>query len=125
MNIAMVITALGGLALIFVNDMRSLMIVAGFIGGGMGFYLTSNWTMAVKLSPADQAGRFLGLTNLATAGASALGKLEGPLIDLLNKVHPTMFLGYKFIFFLCFICSVFSFILFQKLNQKNATKSQN
>lgn len=125
MNIAMIITALGGIALIFVNDMRSLMIVAGFIGGGMGFYLTSNWTMAVKLSPADQAGRFLGLTNLATAGASALGKLEGPLIDLLNKVHPEMFLGYKFIFFLCFICSVFSFILFQKLNHKNTEKSQN
>ncbi len=123
MNIAMVITALGGLALIFVHDMRTLMIVAGFIGGGMGFYLTSNWTMAVKLTPADQAGRYLGLTNIATAGASALGRLEGPLIDLLNKMSPALFLGYKFVFFFCFICSVFSFLLFRKMNKQNAVES--
>ncbi len=118
MSIAVLITALGGFALIFVRDMNSLMIVAGFVGGGMGFYLTSNWAMAVKLTPAEQAGRFLGLTNIATAGASALGRLEGPLIDFLNQARPTLFLGYKFVFFFCFFCSLLSFFLYQKLKKK-------
>ena len=127
MNIAVLITALGGLALIFVRDMSSLMIVAGIIGGGMGFYLTSNWAMAVKLTPSDQAGRFLGLTNIATAGASALGRLEGPLIDFLNKIQPASFLGYKFVFFFCFYCSLLSFFLYSKLKKKAqvAAKLQN
>ena len=119
MNAAMLITAAGGFSLIFVQDMKMLMLVATFIGAGMGLYLTSNWTMAVKLAPADQAGRFLGLTNLATAGASALGRLEGPLIDFANQLKPGFFLGYKSMFFFCFLCSVISYFVFCKLKKRN------
>jgi|LDZU01.1.fsa_nt_gi Na+/melibiose symporter-like transporter len=118
MNAAMLITAVGGFSLIFVQDMKMLMVVAGFIGAGMGLYLTSNWTMAVKVAPADQAGRFLGLTNLATAGASALGRLEGPLIDFANQLKPGFFLGYKAMFFFCFLCSILSLMIFQILKKR-------
>lgn len=122
MNAAMLITATGGLALVFVQQMTMLMVVAAFIGAGMGLYLTSNWTMAVKLAPADQAGKFLGLTNLATAGASALGKLEGPLIDLLNRCKPGAFWGYRFLFCFCFVCSLISFFVFQSLKKHAETE---
>ncbi|HAF60913.1 MAG TPA: hypothetical protein DCK95_01145 [Anaerolineaceae bacterium] len=112
MNLAMVTTALGGLSLIFVHDMQTLTILAGVIGGGMGFYLTTNWTLAVRMAPPDQAGKFMGLTNIATAGASAVGRLEGPMIDLANGITPGMFYGYKFMFLFCFICSLVSLIVF-------------
>lgn len=118
MNLAMVITALGGLSLLFVHDMQTLTILAGIIGAGMGFYLTTNWTLAVRMAPPDQAGKFMGLTNLATAGASAIGRLEGPLIDFANDLHPGVFMGYKFMFLFCFVCSLISLILFNMFQQK-------
>lgn len=127
MNAAMAVTALGGLCLVFVSNMQQLTLLAGIIGAGMGFYLTSNWTLAVKLAPEEQAGRFMGLTNLATAGASALGRLEGPVIDLLNRYSTDAYWGYKFMFFFCFACSILSLIVFncsqkagdQKVKQDN------
>ena len=119
MNLAMVITALGGLCLLFVRDMQTLTILAGIIGAGMGFYLTTNWTLAVRMAPPDQAGKFMGLTNLATAGASAIGRLEGPLIDFANDLHPGVFMGYKFMFLFCFVCSLISLILFNMFQQKS------
>lgn len=123
MNAAMLITAMGGFCLIFVQDMNTLMLVAAFIGAGMGLYLTSNWTMAVKLAPADQSGRFLGLTNLATAGASALGRLEGPLIDLTNQLKPGAFWGYKAMFIFCFLCSLLSYFVFYRLKKRTENKA--
>ena len=127
MNAAMLITAVGGFILVFVQDMKMLMVVAAFIGAGMGLYLTSNWTMAVKLAPPDQAGRFLGLTNLATAGASALGRFEGPLIDFANQLTPGAFWGYKAMFFFCFICSLISYFVFHQLKKgtENRTAPNN
>ena len=119
MNLAMVITALGGLCLLFVRDMQTLTILAGIIGAGMGFYLTTNWTLAVRMAPPDQAGKFMGLTNLATAGASAIGRLEGPLIDFANDLQPGVFMGYKFMFLFCFVCSLISLILFNMFQQKS------
>ncbi|MGV8025814.1 MAG: MFS transporter [Anaerolineaceae bacterium] len=123
MNAAMLITAVGGFILVFVQDMKMLMVVAAFIGAGMGLYLTSNWAMAVKLAPPDQAGRFLGLTNLATAGASALGRLEGPLIDFANQLIPGAFWGYKAMFFFCFICSLISYFVFHQLKKGTENKT--
>jgi len=124
MNLAVVITALGGLSLCFVNDMQLLTILAGVIGGGMGFYLTSNWTMAVRLAPPEQAGKFMGLTNIATAGASAVGRLEGPLIDFANRFNPEKFYGYKFMFLFCFACSLISLVVFNVFMAK-ASKHAN
>ena len=114
-NFGMLVTAIGGFSLIFVNDINTVTILAGIIGGGMGFFLTSNWTLAVKLAPEGQAGKYLGLTNLATAGAGAIGRLEGPLIDFANGVYPEYFLGYKFMFLFCFLCSLLSCFIFNKI----------
>jgi len=34
--------------------------------------------------PKDEAGKYIGLTNLASAGGSALARLQGPMIDYFN-----------------------------------------
>jgi len=46
--------------------------------------------------PQKEAGRYLGLTNLATAGGSAAARLEGPLIDFFNSRSPGQ--GYTALF---------------------------
>ena len=54
------------------------------LGVGIGLFLTSNWALAIQHAPLEQAAKYMGLTNLATAGAGALSRLQGPLIDGLN-----------------------------------------
>ncbi len=97
---ASIIAAIGSFLLIFARDLGTLTIYGGVLGAGIGFYLTANWAMASKLAPKAEAGKFLGLTNLATAGASAVSKLAGFPIDLANNAFPGKFLGYFGLFFL-------------------------
>ena len=97
---ASVIAAAGSFLLIFARDLGTLTIYGGLLGAGIGFYLTANWALASKLAPKAEAGKFLGLTNLATAGASAVSKLGGFPIDLANNASPGRFLGYYGLFFL-------------------------
>ncbi len=71
--------------------------VLGLLGGvGMGTFVSVNWAWATDLAPLDQAGKYLGLANLATAGTSALGRLLGPVIDLVNAWRANV--GYQIIF---------------------------
>ena len=57
---------------------------AVLMGIGFGGLTSSNWALAVDVVPKDEAGKYIGLTNLATAGGSALARLHGPMIDFFN-----------------------------------------
>jgi MFS family permease len=72
--------------------------VAGiFIGAGTGLFMTSNWALGTDLVPAEKAGLYLGVSNLAGAGAGMIGKgIGGPVADYLNGYFPG--LGYFAIF---------------------------
>ena len=55
--------------------------------------MTTNWALGTNLVPAAQAGRFLGISNLAGAGAGMIGYgIGAPIADYLNKITPG--LGY-------------------------------
>lgn len=78
---------------------ESLLRVLGVVvGAGMGMFMTVNWAWATDLAPAGEAGKFLGLANLASAAASALSRLMGPLIDALNRWRAEA--GYSLVFVL-------------------------
>ena len=115
--LAGLLTTIGCVLLPLANTMQLLTIFAGIVGAGIGFFLTSNWALANRLAPSGEAGKFLGLTNLATAGASAAGRLEGPLIDLFNNMHPGKFYGYYGLFLFGAFCAVISIVLHIKLSK--------
>lgn len=94
------LAATGMLLLSLTTDLRGLYTSGVIVGAGIGLFLTSNWALANRLAPPARAGRFLGLTNLATAGAAALARLEGPVVDMVNGAYPGEWLGYKGIFLL-------------------------
>jgi MFS family permease len=76
--------------------------VGGAITGiATGAFMSSNWALATDLVPRGEEARYLGLTNLATAGGSALARLAGPVIDLFNKSSAG--LGYQVMLGLCFL----------------------
>lgn len=112
---ASVITTIGMSLMLLARDMSTLTVFASIVGGGIGLFLTSNWALANALAPSDQAGKFLGLTNLATAGSGALARLEGPAIDALNAAAPGQWMGYTFLFVFGAVCTFASMFLLSRI----------
>jgi len=84
-----------------------LMYVAGtIIGIGAGLFMTTNWALGMELAPRQEAGRYLGISNLAGAGAGMIGAgIGGPVADLINRISPgtgyfAIFAGYAVLFLL-------------------------
>jgi MFS family permease len=120
LKIASYLTALGMLLMLLVQDMRSVMIFGSFLGAGIGLFLTANWALANQLAPGEEAGKFLGLTNIATAGSAAIARLEGPAIDWLNGLHPGQWLGYTGMFAFGALCMLLSVFLLGRINEKRS-----
>ena len=86
--------------LVFARNVPALLTFGGVIGMGTGIFLSANWALATDLIPQEEAGKYLGFTNLATAGSGAAARLAGPLIDGLNALRPGAYLGYPSLFLL-------------------------
>jgi MFS family permease len=94
----------GVLAAVGMTIVLSVPTVAAIYGGGalvgvaVGLYYPASWALGTDLVPRDQAGRYLGLANLAGAGAGAIGAyVGGPIADrtsyvLLFGMYATLFL---------------------------------
>jgi MFS family permease len=95
---AAVLVAGGSLLMILAHSPTAVLACGTIIGSGAGIFITSNWALATDLAPQAEAGKFLGLTNLATAGAGALSRFTGPVIDALNNARPGVFFGYTALF---------------------------
>ena len=108
---ASIISAIGAFLLVFASDLMMLTIFAGIFGAGIGLYLSSNWALASRLAPQSEAGKFLGLTNLATAGASAISKLVGIPIDSINNAYPGYYYGYSVLFIIGGIFPLISMLI--------------
>jgi MFS family permease len=105
------IAAAGMLIIVPIRTMSGLLLTGSVLGAGMGLFLTANWALSNKLVPGNQAGKYLGLSNLATAGSGALARLEGPALDWLNALWPGRWVGYTSMFLFGALCMVLSVIL--------------
>jgi MFS family permease len=115
--LASLLSAAGCFLLITARDLQTMTTFSSLLGAGIGFYLTSNWALASRIAPKGEAGKFLGLTNLATAGASACSKLGGVGIDIANAAAPGKFLGYSGLFLLGGIFALASLIPLAKVKE--------
>jgi MFS family permease len=93
----------------FVRSTAALYAVASLIGVGVGTFSSVNWAWAVDLVPSAEAGKYLGLTNVATAGSAAVARLLGPVIDLVNGWVPNG--GYAVLFALAALAALLGLIL--------------
>ena len=66
-------------------------------GIATGLFMTANWALGTDLVPAGEAGRYLGISNLAGAGAGIVGAGIGGLVaDAINRYF--LGLGYFAVF---------------------------
>ncbi len=77
---------------------KGLLYAAGLVLGlAVGLFTSTNWALGTSLVPKEEAGRYLGISNLAGAGAGIVGTgIGGPVADSLNAVSPGM--GYFVLF---------------------------
>lgn len=57
-------------------------IAGGVVALGVGAFLSVSWALFSDLIPVGSGAQFYGIANIASAGASALVGLYGPIIDL-------------------------------------------
>jgi MFS family permease len=85
------------LGLIWLPNMPLIYLIGSILGLATGLFMTTNWALGTQLVPPAEAGRYLGVSNLAGAGAGMIGAgIGGPVADALNAVMPG--LGYFAIF---------------------------
>ncbi len=117
LHLSVVLTAIGCVLLLLGRDILALGLYSSVLGMGMGLFLTANWALANKLAPGEEAGKYMGLTNIATAGAGALARLSGPVLDALNNVRPGLWLGYTVLFLFGAFCALISLPLLAKVRE--------
>ncbi len=80
------------------------------IGVGVALFVAASWTWITRIVPSDEAARYLGLGNIATAVGSAIARLSGPTIDALNRATGSL-LGYDVIYSLAGLLFLGSLLL--------------
>ncbi len=68
------------------------------IGVAMGLFYSASWALGTTLVPKEQAGRYLGIQNLAGAGAGAIGAyIGGPIGDAAGFTLLMSIFGFLFL----------------------------
>ncbi len=77
-----------GLAIVAVAPVIPVAVFGGLVMGmGFGMFLAVDWALLTDLVPKASAGRYMGISNVATATAGLVGlAIGGLLIDLSNAV---------------------------------------
>jgi MFS family permease len=95
---ACLIGAVGSTLLIFAP---SLPLILGFgliVGISLGTFLSVDWAFMTDLIPKGEAGRYMGVSNIATASAGLIARpILGPIIDAFNN-NRTSAVGYRVMF---------------------------
>ena len=103
-------TGIAGFIILIIFDTEfPILVGGGLIGLANGAFMSANWALATDLCEKGQEARYLGLTNLATGGASLIATIAGPVMDFFNSLKmPRM--GYEIVLSVCialFVLSVF------------------
>ncbi len=107
--------AAGAILVIFATTPVMLIVFGSVLGAGLGIFLATNWALANQMAPAGDTGKYIGLTNLATAGSAAVARLEGPMLDGLNNAAPGQWWGWTVLFVVSAILMLWSALAMRRV----------
>ncbi|MDP3047025.1 MAG: MFS transporter, partial [Chloroflexota bacterium] len=96
--------AAGALLMVTASSLEMVLIDGGIIGVSIGIFLSVNWAWGADLIPSGDSGRFLGISNIATAGSGVVAGLGGLILDYFNAQSVNM--GYPVLFGSAAVCYV-------------------
>lgn len=115
-----IIAALGTLVTILTPNLPIIYVGGVIIGIATGLFYASNWALGTVLVPKEEAGRYLGISNLAGAGAGAVGAyIGGPIADYFTVNVPSVpGLGYLLLFAIYGVMFLFSSLSLTGVQEK-------
>ncbi len=120
-----VIAAVGTALTLLAANLKLVFVGGCIIGMATGIFYTASWALGTSLVPEGEAGRYLGISNLAGAGAGAVGAyIGGPVADFFTRHTPDApGLGYVVIFAIYGLLFLLSTLLLAKV-QAPATQEK-
>jgi MFS family permease len=95
---ACLIGAVGSSLLIFAPTLPWILGFGLIVGISLGIFLSVDWAFMTDLIPKAEAGRYMGVSNIATASAGLIARpILGPIIDAFNN-NRTSAVGYRVMF---------------------------
>jgi MFS family permease len=95
---ACIIGAVGSTLLIFAPSLPWILGFGLIVGVSLGIFLSVDWAFMTDLIPKAEAGRYMGVSNIATASAGLIARpILGPIIDAFNN-NRTSAAGYRVMF---------------------------
>ncbi len=116
-----------GTLLLLVSENLGVLYAGGVVVGlATGAFYTANWALGTSLVPRAEAARYLGISNLAGAGAGAVGAyISGPIADHLTVLAPEIpgvgYLTIFALFALLFFASSLALIPIQSPGREHVT----
>ncbi len=90
-TVAGIMAFAGAVIALLLPNMNVIYLGGSLIGIATGLFYTANWALGTELAPKAEAGRYLGISNLAGAGAGAVGAyIGGPLADFVTTQLPQL-----------------------------------
>jgi MFS family permease len=78
-----------GIALLAIaGDAAGILLFGGLMAIGSSAFGAGSWALLTDVTPGSDAGRLMGIANVATAGAAGVAGLAGPMIDTANAIRP-------------------------------------
>lgn len=94
-----ILASIGTLLVILTPNMPLIYVGGILIGLASGIFFVANWALGTELVPEKEAGRWLGISNLAGAGAGAIGGfIGGPIGDGAGYIVLMGLYGFLFLF---------------------------
>ncbi len=118
------VAAFGILLLVFARDVTAVYVFGGIIGMATGIFLSVNWALATDLIPRAEGGKFLGYTNFTTAGAGALSRLGGPLMDGVKALWPGSAAGHPVAFSIAPLLTLSGAILLARVRRQSQNQKE-
>jgi Na+/melibiose symporter-like transporter len=115
------IIAVAGTTIVLATRSMPVIYIGGScVGIATGLFYTSNWALGTDLIPLNEAGRYLGLANLAGAGAGAVGAyIGGPVADYFTAQLPQLpGIGYVVLFVIYDLLFGFSVLALTGIKQR-------
>jgi MFS family permease len=105
--------------------MDAVLGTGGLFGVGSGIFISSSFALVTDIVPSTEAGRYLGIANIANGGGAAIAHLlECAVIDPLNKFSGSSTTGYLTLFSIAALLFIISMLAALRLpSWKEASKA--
>lgn len=104
-----ILASIGTFIILIVKDLPLIIFGGALIGLAAGIFITNNFALITTIIPKYRAGKYLGISGIASVGASATARLLGGLIvDPINNYYGSNVLGYNILYGLAVILFLLS-----------------